>query len=221
MYAFLGSGGKFNLPNPQVSPWCLRLQRLIFRQLLAFGAVFAARTTRRGEDGKYLHVAVKFTPLRSAMGQAGGIIRHDELGLISNEVLAMALLRDNPGVPEVYALYAHGCTLIYVMELCGVWPDTDELEDLPAFAFEGDAHKLVRLKACDGNELVGPHRYFPRYRRAGEIDVCKMLTMHLSTLQSMKDRGCSHDDIAHRNVIANEKYDVCYPALFSPPSSSV
>ncbi|KAH0558346.1 hypothetical protein GP486_004994 [Trichoglossum hirsutum] len=179
IYAFLGSG--------------------------TYGAVFAARTTQRDKDGNFLHVAVKFTPIRTA---AKGIIYHEQFGLISNEVLAQALLHDNPGVPKVYAIYAHGCTLIYVMELFGVWQNKEELENYPELVFAEDARKLVRLRACNGNELAAPQRYIPKYKKPGEMEVCKMSTLHLSTLQSMKDRGCSHDDIAHRNVIIDEKYDV-------------
>ncbi|KAH0541514.1 hypothetical protein FGG08_003989 [Glutinoglossum americanum] len=182
LYAFLGSG--------------------------SFGAVFAARTTRRGEDGKYLHVAVKFCPIRLAMKQSGGLIRYGRWGIISNEVLALALLRDNPGVPKAYAIYAHGCTLISVIELFAVWPDTDELESLPPFNFKHNPAKIVRLQTCDGNELAGTYRSIPGYKEVEEMDVCKMSTIHLSTLQSMKERGCSHDDIAHRNIIINENYDV-------------
>jgi hypothetical protein len=127
----------------------------------------------------------------------------------------MALLRDNPGVPKVYAVYAHGCTFVSVMELFSVWPNTDELESLPPFAFEDNVANVVRLKPCDGTELWGPDQYIPGYKITEEMDVCKMSTIHLSTVQLMKDRGCSHDDIAHRNLIINEKYDACYP---SPPS---
>ncbi|KAI9779542.1 MAG: hypothetical protein M1839_007350 [Geoglossum umbratile] len=175
----------------------------------AFGAVYAARTRGNVRDGKPLHVAVKFTPITAAKKQAGGIIRHDEFGLIFNEVLALALLRDNPGVPALYAVYAHGCTLITVMELFGAWPVKDDLGALPELDFDHipDAADLVRLRPCDGLELSTPHRYIPGFRRPGEMDVCKMSSIHLSTLQQMKERGCSHEDIAHRNIVINETYD--------------
>jgi hypothetical protein len=187
-----------------------RPQRLIFSHLLAFGAVYAARTRGNVRDGKRLYVAAKFTPITAAKKQAGGIIRHDEFGLIFNEVLALALLRDNPGVPALHAVYAHGCTLITVMELFGAWPVEDDLGALPELNFDtiSNTADLVQLRPCDGLELLAPHRYIPRFRRPGEMDVCKMSSIHLSTLQQMKERGCSHEDIAHRNVVINENYDV-------------
>jgi hypothetical protein len=144
------------------------------------------------------------------MKQSGGLICHDRWGIISNEVLALALLRDNPGVPKAYAIYAHACTLISVIELFAVWPDTDELDNLPPFKFKLNPARIVRLQTCDGNEMAGAYRWIRGYKNVEEMDVCKMSTIHLSTLQSMKERGCSHDDIAHRNIIINEKYDVYY-----------
>jgi hypothetical protein len=164
---------------------------------------------------------VKFCPIQIAVHQTGGLFRHGKFGLISNEVLAMALLRDDPGVPKLYAVYAHGCTFITVMELFGVWPNTDELENLPPFKFTDDVADVVRLRPCDGMELWGPDCYIPGHKITEEMDVCKMSTIHLSTIQLMKDRGCSHDDIAHSTLIINEKYDACCPLPSPFPFLSV
>jgi serine/threonine protein kinase len=207
-----------NVPTSPKSPFLNpRLQRLIFNHLAASGAAFAARTRVEAEDGRRLHVAVKFMPLNVAKRLTQGMIHHNKFGLVLNEALALALLRDHPGVPALHAVYAHGCTLIIVMELVGAWPDKDDLDGLKTLSFTSFPNKadLVRLQSCGGMELSRPHRYIRDFKRPGEIDVCKMSTIHLSTLQLMKDRGCSHGDIAHRNVVIDENYDVysCFPGL--------
>jgi len=146
------------------------------------------------------------------------IIHHNEFGFIFNEALALALLRDHPGVPALHAVYAHGCTLITVMELVGTWPDKHHLDDLKTLSLTSfpDRADLILLHSFSGRELSKPHRYIREFRRPGEMDVCKMSSIHLSTLQLMKDRGCSHGDIAHRNVVMDENYDVYSCSPFSP-----
>ncbi|KAI9763646.1 MAG: hypothetical protein M1840_000360 [Geoglossum simile] len=176
----------------------------------ATGAAFAARTRDKAGDGGRLHVAAKFMPLSVPRRHTQGIINHREFGLIFNETLAMALLRDHPGIPALHAVYIHGYTIIIVMELFGVWPDKGDLDSLKPLnlVLSPDKKDIIRLKSCDGLELSRPHRYIDERRRPGEMEVCKMSSIYLSAFQLMKDRGCSHVDIAHRNLMIDENYAV-------------
>lgn len=123
---------------------------------------------------------------------------------------------DGSDISRLVEVYWHGKMVIIVMELCAVRLDRDLFG---AAAINRGAHwnadmfgNLPRMRSCTGaricNEDMVDHN---QYQPLPTPDVARIFHCVLRAIKHMFDLGCTHLDMAGRNILIEEDYKVDWP----------